>query len=131
VPIYCLHGQADPAVPVARARVALEKMKKIGHDVLAVEKLEDFKAIGKETMVYREVPGAGHNVLLPWQTQGSRELGKMMGWLLAQKRATPADLPAAEKALAEWGRKFHWSPQGILGKYAQEPASSSQPGAEK
>jgi predicted esterase len=131
MPIYCLHGQDDAAVPVSRARLALEEMKKIGHDVLVVEKLEDFKAIGKETFVYREVPGGGHNVLLPWQQQGSRELAKMIGWLLAQKRPAPADIPAAQKSLAEWGKRFGWTPDGVLGKYAAGAVTASQPGTGK
>jgi len=119
VPIYCLHGEKDSAVPVNRAQLALKDMKRIGHEVLEVANLADFKAIGKETMVYRVVPGGQHNVLLPWATQGRLELGKMIGWLLAQKRSAPADLEAAEKALADWGKKFGWEPGGVLGKYRE------------
>jgi predicted peptidase len=117
MPIYCLHGENDPAVPVSRAQVALAAMKEIGHNVLEVADLADFKAIGKETMVYRVVKGAQHNVLLPWDKQGRHELGKMVGWMLAQKRPAPADIAAAEKSLAAWGKQFGWAAQGLLGKY--------------
>ena len=115
--IYCLHGGADTAVPSRRSRLAVEEMKKVGHKVLALENLATFAAAGEETMVYREVPGGQHNVLLPWQQQGAVELGKMMGWLLSHRRAVPADLPAAQKALAAWGKQFGWRPTGVLGEY--------------
>jgi hypothetical protein len=75
--------------------VAVREIEKVGHKVRVVNDLAAFTSIGAETMVYREVPGAQHNVLLPWQRQGATELGKMMGWLLKHRRATPADLPAA------------------------------------
>ena len=110
--IYCLHGALDAAVPAARSRIALAEMKALGHRVLEVTDLAKFDKIGDETMVYREVPNGQHNVLLPWPTQGKFELGKMIGWLLAHRRATPADLPAAEKSLAEWGKQFQWTPGG-------------------
>jgi hypothetical protein len=93
-------------------------MQKVGHKVRVVNDLAAFTSIGAETMVYREVPGAQHNVLLPWEQQGATELGKMMGWLLKQRRTAPADLPSAEKALAAWGKQFGWRPAGPLGKYA-------------
>lgn len=115
-------GAKDQAVPISRSELALASMKKVGHTVLEVKDLGAFNTIGKETMVYRAVPDAPHNVFLPWETRGRQELGKMLGWLLKHQRATPADLPAAEKALAEWGRKFNWKPGGTLGAYDAKPA---------
>jgi predicted peptidase len=129
LPIYCLHGQNDQAVPAARSQMALDEMRKLGHQVRVVEKPEDFTAIGEETMVYRVVPGGQHNVLLPWREQGAQELGRMIGWLLVKKRSTPADLPAAEKALAEWGRQFGWQPGGALGTYEDPRRPATNPAA--
>jgi predicted peptidase len=119
LPIYCLHGQKDRAVPAQRSRMAVSELKKLGHEVLQLEKLEDLAKVGSETMVYREVPGARHNVFVPWKSQGRAELGKLVGWLLAQKRKEPADLDAAAKALAEWGKPFGWSPGGTFGQYSK------------
>ncbi len=119
LPIYCLHGEKDRAVPALRSRMAVSEMKKLGHDVLELQKLEDLTKVGTETMVYREVPGAKHNVFVPWKSQGRDELGKLVGWLLAQKREKPADLDAAEKALAAWGKPFGWSPGGLFGQYGK------------
>jgi poly(3-hydroxybutyrate) depolymerase len=105
MPIYCLHGDADQSVPVQRSRLAAEAMKKVGN----------------KQFIYRELAGVGHQDILADRAKNGPELAKMADWLLAQKRRKPADLKAAGRALAEWGKTFHWSPEGgLLGSYADE-----------
>ncbi len=107
MPIYCLHGDADQSVPVQRSRLAAEAMKKVGNRMF----------------VYRELAGVGHQDILS-DPKNKPELAKMAEWLLGHKRRKPADLKAAGRALAEWGKTFHWSPEGgPLGAYADEQKS--------
>jgi predicted peptidase len=115
--IYCLHGEKDEAVTVERSRLAVKDLTKIGMNVLELKEPHKYNKIGEEKFVYREVPGAPHNVMMPWE-QGSKELGLMMSWLLCYQREKPADLDAAAKALAVWGKQsFKWSYDGVLGSY--------------
>ena len=118
LPIYCLHGEKDADVPAARSRLAVAELTKLGHTILTLKDPTNLKGVGKETMVYREIPNAEHNVFLPWDTQGRTELGLMIAWLTAHKRSQPADLDAAARSLAIWGKEsFHWTYDGLLGTY--------------
>jgi|GEM_PF-6663855 len=117
MPIYCLHGEKDEAVTVERSRLAVKELTKAGIKVLELKEPEKYTQIGDEQFVYREVPDAPHNVLVPW-SRGGKELGIMLPWLLAHKRDQPADLDAAAKSLAEWGKaKFEWKYESLLGTY--------------
>lgn len=129
--IYCLHGEQDNAVPVSRSHQAVRAMQQLGHKVLELKDLDELNADVKATMIFREVPGGQHNVLVPWDSQGRFELGKMIGWLLTQRRPQPADLDAAEKSLAQWGQKqFDWTPGDVLGTYAEQTVADAGPEAE-
>ena len=100
----CLQGDADHAIPVQVARMAQTAMKKIGH----------------QKFVYCELAGVGHQDIL---TQHKPEVKKLAEWLLEQKRPAPANFPAAEKQLGEWGKQFGWSwGEGIIGHYKKEEA---------
>jgi len=67
VPIWCFHGDADPAVPVEKSRELVEAVRKRGGNVK-----------------YTEYPGAKHNV---WdKAYGDADLWK---WVFAKKLAAP------------------------------------------
>ena len=66
IPIWCFHGDADPAVPVQKSREIVAAIRLAGGNVK-----------------YTEYPGGAHNV---WdRAYGDPELWK---WLFAQKRAS-------------------------------------------
>lgn len=118
IPIYCLHGEKDAAVPVERSRLAREELKKVGHTILDLKDLNQLRNADQASTIYREVPGAPHDVFQPWEKQGRAELGIMLAWLTAQQRQAPADLDAAEKSLQAWGKAaFKWTADGGLGRY--------------
>jgi len=119
LPIYCLHGKNDVAVPAQLSQLAFDELTKAGATTKKYTEFTDPKSMGKEKVVYREIQEAGHDVFQPWATMGAKELGLMVAWLLAQQREKPANLDAAEKCLAAWGEKhFHWKPTGgLLGEY--------------
>lgn len=121
VPIYAIHGDKDPAVIVQNSQQAVEVMKKLGIKVKVFREQPGAKDFDDATFVYRELPGVGHDVFNPWQERGGPELARLSAWLLAHKRAKPADLAAAEKRLAVWGKSFGWTPEGgPLGKYEKK-----------
>lgn len=104
MPTYIIHGDKDMNVLVSRSQVAVA----------------EFKRMKKTNYVYKELEGVGHQEYLN-KNPGRKELMPMAKWLLEQKREQPADLAAAEKALAKWGGRFGWSPEGgVLGRYQQE-----------
>jgi predicted esterase/lysophospholipase L1-like esterase len=68
LPIWCFHGDADFAVPVARSRELIEALKEAG----AQPK-------------YTEYPGVGHN---SWDAAYGTE--ELYPWLLSHRRGKPA-----------------------------------------
>ena len=113
-----MHGEKDPAVPASRSRLAFEQLKSIGRKVKAYKDSPDPNELAKQDCIYREIQGAGHNCFLPWKTSGAVELGKMMHWMLAQRRKDPADLDKAGELLAEHGKRFGWVPsRSPVGSY--------------
>jgi dienelactone hydrolase len=126
MPVYCIHGEKDRAVPALLSRRAFEALDGLGMKTKTFKefpKPEDLKGLQG---VYRELQGVGHNIFDPWKKRGSKEIGLMVAWLLAHKRPQPANLAAAEKRLAEHGRKlFEWTPGERLGKYSGQPALPS------
>ena len=124
VPIYCMHGSADRAVPAARSRYAFSQLKQIGRSVKAYKETPDPNDLAKRDCIYREVQGAGHNCFLPWKKHGAIELGKMMGWMLSRKRKDPADLDKWAAYLARHGKRFGWQAKGSpIGTYGDPKAS--------
>ncbi|MFP4054717.1 MAG: hypothetical protein ACLFV7_12720 [Phycisphaerae bacterium] len=111
VPIYCMHGSADPAVPASRSRYAFSLLKKF-RAVKAYSQTPDPNDLARHDCIYREVQGAGHNCFLPWKKRGAIELGKMMGWMLSRKREDPADLDKWAAYLARHGKRFGWKAKG-------------------
>jgi predicted peptidase len=67
MPIWVFHGDADPAVPVAKSREMVEEIRKAGGEVK-----------------YTEYPGEGHNV---WDK--AYDDHALWEWLFAQRRANP------------------------------------------
>jgi predicted peptidase len=67
VPIWIVHGDADPTVPVEESRGIVAALEAIGADVH-----------------YQELPGVGHNA---WDTAYRSE--DTIAWLLAQRRPAP------------------------------------------
>jgi predicted esterase len=120
LPVYCVHGAQDHAVPAQLSRRAFEDLKKIGNTTQTYTEFPDPKQMGNALCVYREIPDAGHDVFTPWAKRGAPEVGLMVAWMLNRQRPQPANLAAAEQRLAEWGKRFHWTPDGKLGKYADE-----------
>jgi predicted peptidase len=69
LPIWCFHGDADPAVPVERSREVVAAVRAAGGNIR-----------------YDEIPAGQHNV---WDhAYGNAALWH---WLLAQKRSAPAE----------------------------------------
>jgi predicted peptidase len=117
MPVYCMHGAKDRAVPASRSRYAFSTLKQLGRDVTLLNKRPDPNDL-KGSAIYREIQGAGHNCFKPWKKRGAPELGRMVSWLLAQKRTKPADLDRAMQYIAAHGRRFGWSPKGSpVGSY--------------
>lgn len=135
MPIYCLHGKNDAAVPSQRSQLAFDELTQAGIAAKKYTVFTDPKGFGKEQVVYREIQEAGHDIFHPWATLGAKEVGVMVAWMLAQKRERPADLDAAAKALAAWGAKhFQWKPTGSpIGEYsmAEGKSGSAKPSGEK
>lgn len=100
LPVYAIHGTADAQVPCSRTDLAEQ----------------EFKKLGKADFVYRRLDGVGHDVF----TGQGEELDKLCDWLVKQKRAAPANWAGEEEQLVKYGRFFKWSPDGPLGKYAEE-----------
>lgn len=117
MPIYCMHGLKDRAVPASRSRYAFESLKKLGRDVTILKDRPKAKDL-KGSAIYREIQNAGHNCFLPWKKSGAPELGRMVSWLLAQKRKKPADLDKGLKLITAHGKRFGWTPKGSpVGSY--------------
>jgi predicted esterase len=117
MPIYCMHGTKDRAVPASRSRYAFASLKKIGRNVTILKERPEAENL-KGSAIYREIQGAGHNCFLPWKKRGAPELGRMVSWLLAQKRDKPADLDKALKLISAHGKRFGWTPKGSpVGSY--------------
>jgi predicted peptidase len=131
MPVYCIHGADDQAVPVQRSRLAFAELQKLGSTTHTYAEFPDPKTLmaAKDLCVYREIQGAGHDFIHPWAEQGSREIGLMVAWLLTRQRQQPADLDVAERRLADWGRKFDWKPDGKTGVYAAGQPNATLPDA--
>lgn len=65
IPTYIIHGDRDPAVPVADVRNIVGALQ----------------AAGADSIIYREIPGAEHNV---WDLLFADDAA--LSWLFAQKR---------------------------------------------
>ena len=113
MPLYIMPGDKDASVTVERSRLAVKDLEAIGRKVTVFKEMPDAEAMKKAgDCIYREIQGADHACLLPWAERGAPELGRMVAWIIAQKRARPADLAATEQAVAAWGKHFHWSAKG-------------------
>ena len=131
MPVYCMHGQKDRAVPASRSRYAFSALKQLGRDVTILKERPEAKNL-KGSAIYREIAGAGHNCFMPWKKQGAPELGRMVSWLLAQKRKTPADLDKAMKYVTAHGKRFGWVPKGSpVGSYPSEKKDQKNAGQEQ
>ncbi len=103
LPIFCIHGDQDRAVPVQLSRMAQKELAQLKH--------KDFE--------YVELAGVGHPIFL--KVEGMAACGKMFDWMLEKKRKKPADLESAEKELATWGRLYGWTPEGgLVGSYVKK-----------
>lgn len=121
LPIYCLHGDQDRNVPVEMSRMAMEALGRRKRALRTFTARPEAKDLVGLDVVYRELPGVAHNCFQPWKELGAPEVGVLVGWLSAQRKARPADLQAATARLAQWGKQFGWSPEGgPLGRYADE-----------
>jgi predicted esterase len=109
MPIYILHGQRDPIIPIGQEELAVKELKELGDTVQEVTTLP--ATTRPDLVAYREVPNAPHNMFMPWDPHGHAEWASEMDWLLSHRRQTPADLDAAERSLEAWGKQaFNWSP---------------------
>ena len=124
MPIWCIHGSADQAVPIALSRLAFERLAATRQPQrILAERPADLAGLDRVRHILRELPGVGHNVFDPRETLGGPELSLQLDWLLAQRRAQPPDLPAAMREMTAWGEQFGWKPDERLGVYADEAAA--------
>ena len=130
MPIYCIHGKLDKSVPAALSEQAFAELRRLGNSVRQYDSLPDPKTLSSATEIniFREIQGADHAFFLPWKERGAQEVGLMVAWMLNQRRATPANLAAAEKALADWAAPYGWKPDGKLGQYADGTLSGGAAG---
>ena len=120
VPVYCMHGEKDDAVPALLSKRALEAMKGIGRkpgvfdgDLPAADDLKDLDC------VFRQIPKAGHNCFEPWKTRGAGELGLQLSWMLSRQKDKDADVSAALKKVIAHGKPFGWTAEGSpIGRYS-------------
>ncbi len=126
MPIYAMHGKKDRAVPSTRSRMALGQLKAIGRKTAVFTDEPSNEDLTGQDCILREIQEAGHNCFEPWKKRGSVELGRMTGWMLAQKRDEPADFEAAGKLLAAHGQRFGWKPVGSpIGQFVRQPRQES------
>jgi poly(3-hydroxybutyrate) depolymerase len=119
VPIYIIQGDQDPAVNVENSRMAVRELSALGRVAKTLTKRPEQDDFGKADIIYREMPGIGHNIFMPWNDLGAPELGRLVAWLSERKREKPANFAAACARLAEWGKTFNWKPEGPLGTFAR------------
>jgi poly(3-hydroxybutyrate) depolymerase len=119
VPIYIIHGDQDNAVSVENSRFAVKELTSLGRvtKTLTVQPKtrEDF---GNADVIYRELPGVGHIIFMPWAEVGAPEIGRMVAWLSAQTRPSAANFDSACERLTEWGKAFSWKPSAPFGEYS-------------
>jgi poly(3-hydroxybutyrate) depolymerase len=112
VPIYIIHGDQDQNVLVENSRMAVKALTALGRVAKTLVTRPEKDDFGKADIIYRELPGVGHIIFMPWAEQGAPEIGRLVAWLSAQTRAKPADFDAACARLVEWGKSFNWKPDG-------------------
>jgi dienelactone hydrolase len=119
VPIYIIHGDQDNAVAVENSRMAVKELAALGRSTKTLTVRPETRAdFGTADVIYRELPGVGHIIFMPWAECGAPEIGRMVAWISAQTRAKPANFDAACDRLVAWGALFSWKPGGPLGEYA-------------
>ncbi len=118
VPIYIIQGDQDAAVSVENSRHAVTELTALGRKVVTcTARPQGMPDFGTADVVYRELPGVGHIIFMPWADQGAPEIGRMVAWLSLHHRSQPADFAAACQRLCTWGAGFGWTPDGALGTY--------------
>ena len=120
VPMYIISGDQDQAVMVENSRHAVRDLAALGRAAKTLTVQPQAAAdFGAADIIYRELPGIGHNIFMPWPSLGAPEIGRLVAWLSAHKRPAPADFDAACARLVEWGKVFNWKPDGPFGTFGK------------
>ncbi|MBA3846293.1 MAG: hypothetical protein H0X45_06595 [Planctomycetes bacterium] len=131
MPIYAIHGDQDHAVAIDNSRIAVAALAKIGCATATLTERPESEALAQPRLaaagvIYRELPGVGHDIFQPWDQLGVHEIALLVSWLSARQRATPADFTAALQRLEQWGARSGWSSAGTpCGTFAGAPARAA------
>jgi predicted esterase len=119
LPMYIISGDQDQNVLVENSRRAVRDLAALGRATKTLTARPESADFGSSDIIYRELPGVGHNIFMPWQDLGAPEIGRLVAWLSAHKRAAPGNFDAACARLVEWGKVFNWKPDGPFGTFGK------------